>query len=353
MSFEHRINTLKTISVRLGLSLLIFKTALAAGISWWLATGIFQTHYPFFAPLAAILTVQVTVADSLQKASQRIIGIVLGVIISMLIGKWVDLGPFSIFLVIFSGMTIFNALKMNAQIISQVAVSSFLVLAFGQENDYAIERIFETILGSGIAVAINALIVPSNSVGDMENKIAGLSKVSSNTLKGLVPAFKAKIINHKSGKAEVQKLVDETVKTVQSLKVAQQSLKYTPFLSRVRRKLYELEVYLIKLEYMTVQIRGIRRGLVDLHLAKAVDNELFRSKDLDDAITATAECITLFGQAVVDERQRALLEQQKERAMLAQDKCLAKIKSGDTPVVVRDLGAILTDLNRILNEAEL
>ena len=353
MSFQEQLQKLKSISLKLGLSLLIFKTALAASISWWIATGIFQTHYPFFAPLAAILTVQVTVADSLQKATQRIIGIVLGVIISMLLGIWFELSSLSIFIVIFAGMTVFNAFKMNAQIISQVAVSSFLVLAFGQEDDYAIERIFETVLGSGIAVLINALIVPRNAVGDIEQKILKLSSLSSTTLKGLVPAFKAKNINQKTGKTEVVALISETEKTVQSLKTAQQSLKYTPFLSGVRRKLLELEVHLIKLEYMTVQIRGIRRGLADLHLAKAVNNELFRSKDLDNAIEATANCINLFGQTTVDPLQAQLLRVQKNTARTLQAVCVEKINSLETPIVIRDLGAILTDLNRILDEASL
>ncbi|GAB3818500.1 hypothetical protein GCM10028895_15840 [Pontibacter rugosus] len=91
---------------RLGLTLQIVKTALAAAVSWIVATTILGSEFPYFAPLASILTVQVTVADSVEKATQRIIGIVGGVAVSLLIGHWLSISSLSIFLVILIGMAI-------------------------------------------------------------------------------------------------------------------------------------------------------------------------------------------------------------------------------------------------------
>ena len=146
---------------KLGLTLQIVKTAFAAAASWLVATSLLHSEYPYFAAVAAIITVQVTVADSVDKATQRIIGIIGGVLLSMLLGHWFQIGAISIFFIILIGMGIAKALRMNQQIISQVAISSLLVLAFGQTKEgYGYERIIETILGSAIAVLINALIVP-------------------------------------------------------------------------------------------------------------------------------------------------------------------------------------------------
>ena len=123
-------NKVKALFSKLGLSLQIFKTAVAASIAWVIAIHIFHAEYPYFAPLAAILTVQVTVADSVQKAAQRIIGVIGGVLVSLLISHWFTISALSIFLVIIIGMAIASALRMNAQIISQVAESSFSITVF-------------------------------------------------------------------------------------------------------------------------------------------------------------------------------------------------------------------------------
>jgi uncharacterized membrane protein YgaE (UPF0421/DUF939 family) len=353
MAISIKIKRIKILSARFGLSLQIFKTAVAASISWGIATGLFKTHYPFFAALAAILTVQVTVSDSLQKATQRITGIVLGVIISMFLGQWLELSAASVFIVIFSGMTIFNAFKMNAQVINQVAVSSFLVMAFGKGNNYAMERIIETILGSGIAVIINALIVPQNAVPEIEQKVIALGRMSASTLKSLIPLFKEPNVNERTGKEAIKALIVETENLVQNLKTAQQSLKYTPFLSSTRKRLEELEKYIIQLEYMTVQIRGIRRGFADLHEVDDFEIQKANLSILDDAIESTANCISTFAYLAAKQSSAEKLEANKKMAKTLQEVALSKIRIIDNSVILRDTASILTDLNRILDEASL
>jgi uncharacterized membrane protein YgaE (UPF0421/DUF939 family) len=59
----------------------IVKISLASTISWEIARQIGSKH-PFFAPLAAILCLQVTVEESIQKSYQRILGIIAGVLLA-------------------------------------------------------------------------------------------------------------------------------------------------------------------------------------------------------------------------------------------------------------------------------
>ncbi|PIQ19678.1 MAG: FUSC family protein, partial [Cytophagales bacterium CG18_big_fil_WC_8_21_14_2_50_42_9] len=179
-------NRIIAILDQIGLTLQIVKTAFAAALSWVVATSLLHSEYPYFAAVAAILTVQVTVADSVDKATQRIIGIMGGVLLSMLLGHWFRISAVSIFFIILIGMALAKALRMNPQIISQVAISSLLVLAFGQAREgYGYERIIETILGSAIAVVINALIVPRNAIPDVEKSILSYSSLAATTLKSL------------------------------------------------------------------------------------------------------------------------------------------------------------------------
>ncbi|SFU51496.1 Uncharacterized membrane protein YgaE, UPF0421/DUF939 family [Pontibacter akesuensis] len=340
---------------RVGLTLQIVKTALAAAVSWMLATAVLDSGFPYFAPLAAILTVQVTVADSVEKATQRIIGIVGGVAVSLLIGHWLSISSFSIFLVILVGMAISKALRMNPQIVSQVAVSSFLVLAFGmKEEGYALERVVETLMGSVVAVLINALIVPQNAIPEVEKSILTMGEKATATLSFLSQQLHQTEKGQLVGRQETDALIAAHEASITALQLAEQSLKYNPFLTQKRTYLSRLTIVVKRLEHITTQIRGIRRGIADLNSARIFQHELQDTQALQEAVAATANCINLFSHAMVTptEAERQELLAAIREAQLLQNRCLDTLRNINSNRTLRDVGSILTDLNRILKEVE-
>lgn len=343
------------ILARVGLTLQIVKTALAAAVSWMVATAVLDSTFPYFAPLAAILTVQVTVADSVEKATQRIIGIIGGVGISLLIGHWFSISSLSIFLVILIGMAISKGLRMNPQIVSQVAVSSFLVLAFGlKEEGYALERIVETLVGSVVAVLINALIIPQNAIPEVEKHILAMGKQATTTLRFLATQLHQTDKGQLVGRQETDTLIAASEKCLDALQLAEQSLKYNPFLTHKRTHLSRLTIVVRRLEHITTQVRGIRRGIADLNSARIFRSELQDTQALQRAMEATADCITLFSQTMVapTKPHRQDLLQHISQAQQLQNNCLNTLHDITSNHTLRDVGSILTDLNRILKEVE-
>lgn len=348
-------NKIIAIFERIGLTLQIVKTAFAASLSWFIASTLLQSEYPYFAPIAAIITVQVTVLDSVNKATQRIVGIIGGVLLSMLLGHWFSIHAFSIFLVILLGMGISKALRMNPQIISQVAISSLLVLAFGHtEEGYAFERIVETVLGSGIAVLINALIVPQNAIPDVERSVVTYSQLSAETLINLSSLIDTSKKRKQFGRTEVDALIKEAANSRKSLDLAEQSLKYNLLLTHKRIALNRLAVHINNLESITIQIRGIRRSLADLQRMKPFSSEFAGKEQLQRAMEVTAKCVAAFGQSIVEssEENLTLLKKLILHARLEQDRCLENLKDIHSPEMLRDVGSILSDLRRILTEVE-
>jgi uncharacterized membrane protein YgaE (UPF0421/DUF939 family) len=339
---------------RYGLTLQIIKTAFAAASSWLVATSLLHSEYPYFAAVAAIITVQVTVADSVDKATARIIGIIGGVLLSMLLGHWFKIGAISIFFIILIGMAISKALRMNQQIISQVAISSLLVLAFGQtDQGYAYERIIETVLGSGIAVLINALIVPQNAVPEVEQSFITFSSLSAATLVRLTTLLDEGE-TRKTGRSEVDALIREEEKCRKAQELAEQSLKYNPLLTHKRARLSQLNEGISQLEKITIQIRGIRRSLVDLQSNLPVPLEQTLVVDLKLALELTAKCVAAYGQTVIDASQQNLerLNEAIPQALAAQDRCLNNLHNVSSLATLRDMGSILTDLGRIASETQ-
>lgn len=338
---------------RFGLTLQILKTALAASLSWVVATSLLHSEYPYFAAVAAIITVQVTVADSVNKATQRIIGIIGGVLLSMLLGQWFQVSAFSIFFIILIGMGIAKALRMNQQIISQVAISSLLVLAFGQTKEgYAYERIIETIIGSVIAVIINALIVPQNAVPDVERSILTFSKLAAATLASLTAVLDTSGSKRETGRSEVDILIKEAEKCEDTLDLANQSLKYNPLLTHQRVRLSQLTENIVQLQRITIQIRGIRRGLIDLQNIPNYQLEQTYLDQLIKAMETTAQCIAAYGQTAINasEENVKVLQEAIHSALSEQAQSLNILSKINSLATLRDLGSILTDLGRIASE---
>lgn len=336
---------------RFGLTLQIGKTALASTLSWWLATHFSFNDYPYFAPLAAILTVQVTVADSLEKAMQRIMGIILGVVVSLFIGQWLTIGTLSIFLVILIGMSVSNALRLNNQIASQVAVSSLLVLAFGHKQGYAFGRIVETVIGCAVAVGVNAFILPPNAIPSAEASLIQLSKRAASTLDAFDKLYRMEDSPLHADK-EVESLISETGMSLQQMQLAKQSQKFSPFRSKARARLEAIAFGMNQLEKITLQIRGIRRSLIELRELEEYKIEYPKIEQIFVAFEATALCIDHFGTTIIHasaeskDRQRSYVK----RAQALQLACLHGMTSVQSPLVLREIGGILTDLNRIVQE---
>ncbi|WP_129726373.1 MULTISPECIES: FUSC family protein [Bacillaceae] len=344
------------ILIRLGFTLQVTKTALAAAVSWWVATLLSQNQYPYFAPLAAILTLQVTVADSLKKASYRITGIILGVVVTVLISHWhtFEISVGTIFMLVLIAMTIPTAMHLNPQIISQVGVSALLVFAFGQHQGYAAGRIIETIIGSGIAIIINAFLFPANTMPAAEQSILVLSQLSSSVLKSSVTLLKATTEKTHTERNNIRDLVKETERCIQTVQLTQQSLKYSPFLMKVRIRLTHITLGMNQLEDVTIQVRDVYRGLFDLRSAKEFQNEYAHIEGVKPAIESTASCIAYFGKVIIESSKESLstLMTNIEGARSIQSRCLSDIRNVESLPILRDLGGILTDLSRILRELE-
>lgn len=341
-------------SARFGVTLQIAKISFAAALSWWLASRITLYAYPYFASIGAIITVQVTVADSLAKALQRIMGIVLGVVVSMLIGHWLSVGTFSIFLVILLGLAVAHFMHLYNQIGSQTAISSLLVLAFGHTQGYAFGRVVETIVGCAVALGINALVIPPNAIPSAEASLVKLSRKAAATLGELETLYGQDDGGGHPNDA-VESLIGETEKGLQNMQLAKQSQKYSPFLSKVRSRLDVLSYSMDQLEKVTVQIRGIHRSLMDLREMDEYRRERPSLERIIGALKATAQCIEHYGETVIqasaENKERQLNHiMQAKTAQLA---CLNDLERVTSPRMIREMGAILTDLNRILQEVSL
>src|SRR5262245_48887899 len=78
----------------------VVQTALAAGLSWFVAMHLFGHYAPLFAPVAAIVSIDMTLGQRLRRAIELIVGASVGVGPGVLLISVIDTGPWQIAVVV-------------------------------------------------------------------------------------------------------------------------------------------------------------------------------------------------------------------------------------------------------------
>ena len=319
--------------------------ALAAGLSWYLATLISPHPNPYFAPLAVVITFQTTVADTVAKAWYRSAGIIGGVAASLLIGHWLHVGPAAIALAVLVGVAISTALRLDPQITSQVGVTAVMVLASSATPHYAEYRVLETLLGEVVAVAVNALLLPPNGLAMAERRVLAVADRLSDSLLSLAGVSQAP---HGALLQPTARQIQPQMRSAfQALRAAQSSLKLNPLARAGRARIGELALAMGELEKAGIQVIGIARGLDDL----GPETDPGRT-GLNEALKDTAEAVAAFRRALANPSGESLqaVEAAVARAQCTQMDCLATLRATASLTELRDLYAIFADVSRILTE---
>jgi len=105
----------------------IVQAALAAGLSWLVAVHVVDHRAPFFAPVAAVVCLGMTLGQRLHRTIELIVGVGLGVGVGDLLISAIGTGPWQIAVVVALAMSVAVLLDGGAVITGQAAVSAILV----------------------------------------------------------------------------------------------------------------------------------------------------------------------------------------------------------------------------------
>ncbi|NOU83710.1 hypothetical protein GC101_33145 [Paenibacillus sp. LMG 31459] len=323
---------------KFGLSLYMIRVTLAASLSWLAVHSLYGDRYLYFAPLAAILITQSSVKASLEKGVYRLLGIVLGGIASLVVGRFFDVGALSILLMLLLGIGVATACRINIQAVSQVGVTSVLALTF-YHDQYIVWRVAETLIGVLIALIINMIIVPPK----------GFVKVKDLALRGSLTLSDALTGLTSGGRDATQALTALKLsgELLGKSKQLQKELHFTLSHYQCRKELGTLSQATSHLSRVHSYVKGISEelSLLPAHYAAA--------DWMTEVVTATADCIALYGTRTLSDAEcgRSLPESLR-RARDVQLAWFSELQGQCPLAAFRDLGAVFSHLNRILEEIE-
>ncbi|WP_099188894.1 aromatic acid exporter family protein [Tepidibacter mesophilus] len=148
------------------------KTAIAVSLSV-AVSRFFNMEYPFYAAIAAIISMQTTVGESFKVGRNRILGTILGAVVGVV---FYVINPSSVIIMgigIMIVIYICNLFRWNKSISIAGIVFCVIMSNLDGRNPvfYAINRTIDTFIGIIIAVLVNYLITPMDNYNKIEDNL--------------------------------------------------------------------------------------------------------------------------------------------------------------------------------------
>ena len=141
----------------------ILQATLASTLAWLVATELVGHPRPFFAPVAAIITLGLTQGERGRRAVEVVLGVTLGIAVADVLVIELGAGWWQLALVVGLAMSIALLLGSGQMFAQQAAVSAALVATLQPPDDgISFARTVDALLGGGIALAISALVLPAH-----------------------------------------------------------------------------------------------------------------------------------------------------------------------------------------------
>jgi uncharacterized membrane protein YccC len=162
------------------------KTAVASGFSWFVAANLLGNQIPVFAPLAAVLTVQVTIWQSVSRGLQRVAGVVVGVLVASAFAHVAGIHAWSIAVVIFVSLLLGRAMRLGTQGAIQVPISALLVLVLGATTGgYGLDRVVDTAIGAACGILVNLAVFPRIHLSEANARVRSLAEGLGSLVRGV------------------------------------------------------------------------------------------------------------------------------------------------------------------------
>ncbi|WP_299057586.1 FUSC family protein [uncultured Nocardioides sp.] len=160
------------------------KATIAVSAAWALADTWLQLQQPFLAPWAALLTVSATVFRSVKGGGQIVLASFLGILLSFAAVAVLGYGGPALAVSVLIGLLISNVPGLRTEGATVATTALFVLTAgFAQNETILLHRFADTLLGVGVGLVVNMLIVPpldhglaSRQLDDVTTRLGRLLK---------------------------------------------------------------------------------------------------------------------------------------------------------------------------------
>ena len=239
----------------------ILQTAVAASLAYFLAVYLLGNEQPFFAPIAAVISLGLTVGQRGRRAVEVVFGVAIGLMVADLIVYLVGVGTAQIGVVVALAMAAVVLFSERTLLVNQAAISAILVVLLQPpDTGFSPDRFLNALLGGAVALAINHLF-PVDPQRVVERAARPIFDELIVVLEEIATALERRDLERAESMLRRAREIDYRVKGFdEALAAGYETARLSP---TRRRSLKQLELYssaAIRVELAIINVRVLARG---------------------------------------------------------------------------------------------
>ncbi len=137
----------------------VAQSAAAASLAYFLARVLLGHESPFFAPIAAVISLSVTLGSRPRRAVEMVFGVAVGLMVADLLVLVIGTGTLQIAAVVLLAMSAAVFFGGGTMLVNQAAVSAILVVVL-QPRDavFSPDRFLDALVGGAVALLVSYLL---------------------------------------------------------------------------------------------------------------------------------------------------------------------------------------------------
>jgi uncharacterized membrane protein YgaE (UPF0421/DUF939 family) len=207
----------------------IVLSALAASVAWLVARDVLGHAAPYFAPVAALVVIGLTVGQRLRRASELAIGQAVGILAADALVAAIGTGAAQIGLVIGLAMTLAVLVDRGPLLTQQAAVSAALVATIQPPaSGLAAGRFVDALVGGATALLVG-LVLPTDPLALVRREARPLLEEVAGTLDAIAAALTSRDREAAATALERARALDQrTTHLREALEASREALRYAP-----------------------------------------------------------------------------------------------------------------------------
>jgi hypothetical protein len=264
----------------------IAQSAVAAAVAWELALQLPGHGAPFFAPMAAAISLNAERGRRGRQAIELMTGVSVGILIGAAIVAAAGSGAWQILVVTFVALTATTAAGAPRMVRGQAAASAILVVAlYGPTSNLTFERLEDALVGGAVAIVIARVLLPIDPIPPVQEEARNLRSKLAAALDDVAAALAAGDRTRAEQALERIWAIDDQP-LAQAILTAREVTRAAPRRRPLRRRVEKLGELYRELDQSVYDAHGIATGVVRL-----TDSDRPPPPEAAAAIEAAAEAV--------------------------------------------------------------
>jgi uncharacterized membrane protein YgaE (UPF0421/DUF939 family) len=240
----------------------VAQAAVAASLAYFLADVVIGHARPFFAPIAAVICLSVTLGRRTRRAVELVLGVAVGLTVADILVLVIGEGTLQIAVVVLLAMATAVFFGGGTLLVNQAAVSAVLVVVLQAPGGaFSPDRFVDALIGGGVALAVNYLF-PVNPERLVERAATPVFEELAAVLEEISAVLESSDEGRAQRVLERAREIDGRVRTLnEALEAGHETARLSP---TRRRSLRQLEFYGsagIRIELAVINTRVLARGV--------------------------------------------------------------------------------------------